>query len=110
MFEEADSPQAPTVLFFPLVNDTFKKYKAPGESSEIAILLNVFLVNYFNFISNVSVTVISDLSNASMGLITEKNNCSVSGHLNYMNSRIFLKAPEIIKAQALISQKLLEVI
>lgn len=33
MFEDADSPQAPTVLFFPLVNDTFKKYKAPGESS-----------------------------------------------------------------------------
>uniref|UniRef100_A0A674HLK8 Phospholipase A2 n=1 Tax=Taeniopygia guttata TaxID=59729 RepID=A0A674HLK8_TAEGU len=30
VFEEADSPQAPTVLFFPLVNDTFKKYKAPG--------------------------------------------------------------------------------
>uniref|UniRef100_A0A8C3U316 Phospholipase A2 n=1 Tax=Catharus ustulatus TaxID=91951 RepID=A0A8C3U316_CATUS len=30
VFEEADSPKAPTVLFFPLVNDTFKKYKAPG--------------------------------------------------------------------------------
>uniref|UniRef100_A0A8C3DM61 Phospholipase A2 n=1 Tax=Corvus moneduloides TaxID=1196302 RepID=A0A8C3DM61_CORMO len=30
VFEEADSPQAPTVLFFPLVNDTFKRYKAPG--------------------------------------------------------------------------------
>uniref|UniRef100_A0A8D2MPP0 Phospholipase A2 n=1 Tax=Zonotrichia albicollis TaxID=44394 RepID=A0A8D2MPP0_ZONAL len=30
VFEEADSPQAPTVLFFPLVNDTYKKYKAPG--------------------------------------------------------------------------------
>ncbi|RMC00527.1 hypothetical protein DUI87_23141 [Hirundo rustica rustica] len=30
VFEESDSPQAPTVLFFPLVNDTFKKYKAPG--------------------------------------------------------------------------------
>ncbi|NWV31315.1 PA24E phospholipase, partial [Grantiella picta] len=30
VFEETDSPQAPTVLFFPLVNDTFKKYKAPG--------------------------------------------------------------------------------
>uniref|UniRef100_A0A8C3XBN6 Phospholipase A2 n=1 Tax=Cyanoderma ruficeps TaxID=181631 RepID=A0A8C3XBN6_9PASS len=30
VFEEADSPQAPTVLFFPLVNDTFKKYKSPG--------------------------------------------------------------------------------
>uniref|UniRef100_A0A8C3KE65 Phospholipase A2 n=1 Tax=Calidris pygmaea TaxID=425635 RepID=A0A8C3KE65_9CHAR len=30
VFEDADSPHAPTVLFFPLVNDTFKKYKAPG--------------------------------------------------------------------------------
>ncbi|NWR13906.1 PA24E phospholipase, partial [Emberiza fucata] len=30
VFEEADSPRAPTVLFFPLVNDTFKNYKAPG--------------------------------------------------------------------------------
>ncbi|NXU58315.1 PA24E phospholipase, partial [Turnix velox] len=30
VFEDSDSPQAPTVLFFPLVNDTFKKYKAPG--------------------------------------------------------------------------------
>ncbi|NWI56061.1 PA24E phospholipase, partial [Calyptomena viridis] len=30
VFEDAESPQAPTVLFFPLVNDTFKKYKAPG--------------------------------------------------------------------------------
>uniref|UniRef100_A0A672TNG4 Phospholipase A2 n=1 Tax=Strigops habroptila TaxID=2489341 RepID=A0A672TNG4_STRHB len=30
VFEDADSPRAPTVLFFPLVNDTFKKYKAPG--------------------------------------------------------------------------------
>ncbi|NXT40790.1 PA24E phospholipase, partial [Pelecanoides urinatrix] len=30
VFEDADSPQAPTVLFFPLVNDTFNKYKAPG--------------------------------------------------------------------------------
>lgn len=39
MFEEADSPQAPTVLFFPLVNDTFKKYKAPGELCVIAILI-----------------------------------------------------------------------
>lgn len=58
-------------------------------------------MNSFNFISNVSVTVISDLSNASMGLITEKNNYSVSGYLNYMNSRMSPKALEILKAQAL---------
>ncbi|XP_067414245.1 cytosolic phospholipase A2 epsilon-like [Emydura macquarii macquarii] len=30
VFEDAESPRAPIVLFFPLVNDTFKKYKAPG--------------------------------------------------------------------------------
>uniref|UniRef100_A0A8C3GEF7 Phospholipase A2 n=1 Tax=Cairina moschata TaxID=8855 RepID=A0A8C3GEF7_CAIMO len=30
VFEDSDSPHAPTVLFFPLVNDTFKNYKAPG--------------------------------------------------------------------------------
>ncbi|XP_031409247.1 cytosolic phospholipase A2 epsilon-like [Meleagris gallopavo] len=30
VFEDAESPQVPTVLFFPLVNDTFKNYKAPG--------------------------------------------------------------------------------
>ncbi|KAM9149391.1 cytosolic phospholipase A2 epsilon-like [Pangshura tecta] len=30
LFEDAESPRAPIVLFFPLVNDTFGKYKAPG--------------------------------------------------------------------------------
>uniref|UniRef100_A0A8C3S0Q1 Phospholipase A2 n=1 Tax=Chelydra serpentina TaxID=8475 RepID=A0A8C3S0Q1_CHESE len=30
LFEDAENPRAPIVLFFPLVNDTFKKYKAPG--------------------------------------------------------------------------------
>ncbi|XP_065493134.1 cytosolic phospholipase A2 epsilon-like isoform X2 [Caloenas nicobarica] len=30
IFEDADIPEAPTVVFFPLVNDTFKKYKEPG--------------------------------------------------------------------------------
>lgn len=50
MFEEADSPQAPTVLFFPLVNDTFKKYKAPGESSLITILIkSCFPSEFFQF-------------------------------------------------------------
>uniref|UniRef100_A0A674J7P5 PLA2c domain-containing protein n=1 Tax=Terrapene triunguis TaxID=2587831 RepID=A0A674J7P5_9SAUR len=33
LFEDAESPRAPIVLFFPLVNDTFKKYKAPGKLS-----------------------------------------------------------------------------
>lgn len=49
VFEEADSPQAPTVLFFPLVNDTFKKYKAPGESSVIAIEIKSFPCKLFPF-------------------------------------------------------------
>ncbi|XP_075783326.1 cytosolic phospholipase A2 epsilon-like isoform X2 [Pelodiscus sinensis] len=30
LFEDAECPRAPIVLFFPLVNDTFQKYKAPG--------------------------------------------------------------------------------
>ncbi|XP_071600778.1 cytosolic phospholipase A2 epsilon-like [Heliangelus exortis] len=30
IFEDAETPEAPTVVFFPLVNDTFKKYKEPG--------------------------------------------------------------------------------
>ncbi|KAK2532300.1 cytosolic phospholipase A2 epsilon-like protein [Columba guinea] len=30
IFKDADIPEAPTVVFFPLVNDTFKKYKEPG--------------------------------------------------------------------------------
>lgn len=94
MFEEADSPQAPTVLFFPLVNDTFKKYKAPGESSVIAILIICFPCEFFPFHIHY-LTVISDLSNASMSLIIDKNNQSVSVHLNYVNTRIFLKAFEM---------------
>ncbi|NXD80751.1 PA24E phospholipase, partial [Halcyon senegalensis] len=30
IFEDTETPEAPTVLFFPLVNDTFRKYKEPG--------------------------------------------------------------------------------
>ncbi|NXC66414.1 PA24E phospholipase, partial [Anhinga anhinga] len=30
IFEDMETPEAPTVVFFPLVNDTFRKYKAPG--------------------------------------------------------------------------------
>uniref|UniRef100_A0A7M4G3A3 Phospholipase A2 n=1 Tax=Crocodylus porosus TaxID=8502 RepID=A0A7M4G3A3_CROPO len=30
VFEDAENPRAPIVLFFPLVNDTYKNYKAPG--------------------------------------------------------------------------------
>ncbi|NXS09153.1 PA24E phospholipase, partial [Neodrepanis coruscans] len=30
IFEDAETPEAPTVVFFPLVNDSFRKYKEPG--------------------------------------------------------------------------------
>nr|XP_016847703.1 PREDICTED: cytosolic phospholipase A2 epsilon [Anolis carolinensis] len=30
VFEDPENPKAPIVIFFPLINDTFKKYKAPG--------------------------------------------------------------------------------
>ncbi|KFR09572.1 Cytosolic phospholipase A2 epsilon, partial [Opisthocomus hoazin] len=30
VFEDAETPEAPTVVFFPLVNDTFRKYREPG--------------------------------------------------------------------------------
>ncbi|NXF89035.1 PA24E phospholipase, partial [Eubucco bourcierii] len=30
IFEDRETPEAPTVVFFPLVNDTFRKYKEPG--------------------------------------------------------------------------------
>lgn len=31
LMENSQEPDAPTVIFFPLVNDTFQKYKAPGK-------------------------------------------------------------------------------
>ncbi|KFV66203.1 Cytosolic phospholipase A2 epsilon, partial [Dryobates pubescens] len=30
IFEDKETPEAPIVVFFPLVNDTFRKYKEPG--------------------------------------------------------------------------------
>lgn len=30
---EEESPETPIVIFFPLVNDTFREYKAPGKLS-----------------------------------------------------------------------------
>ncbi|KAM6335651.1 cytosolic phospholipase A2 epsilon-like [Podargus strigoides] len=30
VFEDAETPEAPIVVFFPLVNDSFRKYKEPG--------------------------------------------------------------------------------
>lgn len=34
MFVDDDNPKAPVVLHFPLVNDTFQEYKAPGVKRE----------------------------------------------------------------------------
>lgn len=31
LFDGAETPGAPVLLFFPLINDTFQKYKAPGK-------------------------------------------------------------------------------
>lgn len=31
LFDKADNPKAPIVLYFPLVCNTFQKYKAPGK-------------------------------------------------------------------------------
>jgi len=33
VFEDAEDPRAPIVIHFPLVNDTFKEFKAPGKFS-----------------------------------------------------------------------------
>ncbi|KAJ7344802.1 hypothetical protein JRQ81_000752 [Phrynocephalus forsythii] len=30
VFEDKDNPEAPTVIYFPLINDTFQRYLAPG--------------------------------------------------------------------------------
>ncbi|NXH94738.1 PA24E phospholipase, partial [Pachycephala philippinensis] len=35
LFDGAETPGAPVLLFFPLVNDTFQKYKAPGKYSNM---------------------------------------------------------------------------
>lgn len=31
LMESSQEPNAPTVIFFPLISDTFQKYKAPGK-------------------------------------------------------------------------------
>uniref|UniRef100_A0A8C8SY80 Phospholipase A2 n=1 Tax=Pelusios castaneus TaxID=367368 RepID=A0A8C8SY80_9SAUR len=36
LFEDAETPGAPILLFFPLLNDTYQSYKAPGKLSTIA--------------------------------------------------------------------------
>ncbi|NXD22643.1 PA24E phospholipase, partial [Spelaeornis formosus] len=38
LFDGAETPGAPVLLFFPLVNDTFQKYKAPGNISHPLLL------------------------------------------------------------------------
>ncbi|XP_048340559.1 cytosolic phospholipase A2 epsilon-like [Sphaerodactylus townsendi] len=34
VFNDSENPELPIILFFPLTNDTFKKYKAPGEERD----------------------------------------------------------------------------
>uniref|UniRef100_A0A8C3FVN4 PLA2c domain-containing protein n=1 Tax=Chrysemys picta bellii TaxID=8478 RepID=A0A8C3FVN4_CHRPI len=36
LFDDAETPGAPILLFFPLVNDTYQSYKAPGKLSAVA--------------------------------------------------------------------------
>ncbi|XP_061318343.1 cytosolic phospholipase A2 epsilon-like [Pezoporus flaviventris] len=36
LFEDTENPEAPIVVFFPLVNDTFRKYKEPGVERSLA--------------------------------------------------------------------------
>lgn len=43
MFEDTDNPEAPTVIYFPLVNDTFQRYLAPGELMENGMAVIAFL-------------------------------------------------------------------
>lgn len=43
MFVDNNNPKAPIVLHFPLVNDTFRKYKAPGKGSVFLLSLSLVL-------------------------------------------------------------------
>uniref|UniRef100_A0A8C3BAP3 Phospholipase A2 n=1 Tax=Cairina moschata TaxID=8855 RepID=A0A8C3BAP3_CAIMO len=59
IFEDAETPEAPTVVFFPLVNDTFRKYKEPGverspaEMAEgnvdVSSLFSPYCINSFTY-------------------------------------------------------------
>ncbi|NXI65340.1 PA24E phospholipase, partial [Anseranas semipalmata] len=59
IFEDAEIPEAPTVVFFPLVNDTFRKYKEPGvERSpaemtqgnvDVSSLFSPYCINSFTY-------------------------------------------------------------
>ncbi|ETE63977.1 Cytosolic phospholipase A2 delta [Ophiophagus hannah] len=42
VFEDATDSEAPIVVFFPLINDTFKKYKAPGKFPVCLTDLTIF--------------------------------------------------------------------
>jgi len=36
LFQDSDLPGCPIVIFLPLVNDTFREYKAPGKLQVVA--------------------------------------------------------------------------
>lgn len=39
VFEDAEDSRAPIVIFFPLINDSFRTYKAPGKVSRLLIII-----------------------------------------------------------------------
>lgn len=39
LFDDAENPEAPILLFFPQVNDTFRYFKAPGMLSTIVVVI-----------------------------------------------------------------------
>ena len=43
VFEDTDNPEAPTVIYFPLVNDTFQRYLAPGKIMANSMEVKTFL-------------------------------------------------------------------
>ncbi|XP_025951421.1 cytosolic phospholipase A2 epsilon-like [Dromaius novaehollandiae] len=59
IFEDRETPEAPIVVFFPLVNDTFRKYKEPGvERSpaetaqgnvDVSSLFSPYCINNFTY-------------------------------------------------------------
>lgn len=44
MFDGADNPGAPLLLYFPLVNDTFQRYVAPGKLTSSSYFIDTVSV------------------------------------------------------------------
>lgn len=54
LFEDAENQEAPVLLFFPQVNDTFRYYKAPGMQSICIVFFPVRDVKHVCNISEIS--------------------------------------------------------